>query len=69
MVHAYCTDPHFSLHNDLADFLLPTHKEVALQLQVSNYPGAHDIHEQKWASGISGMECWNKMVEWNTGME
>ena len=40
--------PHFSLHNDLADFHLPTHKEVALQLQVSNYPGVHDICEQNY---------------------
>ena len=24
------------------DFLLPSRKEVALQLQVSNYPGAQD---------------------------
>ena len=34
------------LHNNLADFLLPTHKEIVLQLQVSNYPGSHDICEQ-----------------------
>ena len=41
---------HFSswpLHiNDLVDFLLPSHKEVALQLQVSNYLGTHDNRRQ-----------------------
>ena len=24
---------------------------------------------QRWVSGISGMEWWNGLLEWNTGMD
>ena len=42
---------------------------MAMQGLIRNYFRTHLLPSLAWASGINGMESWNGMVEWNTGME
>ena len=53
VAHVYCTDPHFSLHNDLMDFLISTHKEVALQLNININVALQNINVEHFSYTIS----------------